>query len=300
MQSNCVRMHSMKGDALFEYAKKRESLSLEEINVILERGKELAIRAGLIQTLTEGGVALFPHASILQCGDQIAAVAHAAIMACQQTGKNQILALGVLHSLSNQLLEASKKELNGEDLSSLACRGVFGPDLPNKEILGLEFSLDSFMFLVQKIAERYGFSLPKILLRYPKLVNGSPDTLPGIAELKSLIADAVVVSTADLCHHGLAYGQENALDLSEIGLSFARNSIEDNLSCFQSQDYLFYRENCIKVKSDSKDVGQVLQYLFGPLTGRIHDLRLVDVSDLFENNPQPSWVAATLVSLVRP
>lgn len=292
-----IIMHSMKPQALSQYAKRRASLERAEIDLILDQGKELALQTGLIQILAEGGTALFPHSSIIKCGDQSAAAAYASIMACQKTGKNQILVLGVLHSLSNQLLEARKRELAGDDLSSEPCRGIFGPDLPGEEILSLEFSLDNFLFLAQKTAERYGLQLPKLIVRYPNLVNGNPETLPGIADLKNLASDSIVVATADLCHHGLAYGQENALPLSEIGLEFAKNSIKDHLSYFSNQNYLLYRENCLKVKSDSKDVGQVLQYLLGPLIGKICDLRLVDVSDLFDNEPQPSWVAATLVGL---
>lgn len=153
------------------------------------------------------------------------------------------------------------------------------------------------MFLAQKTAERYDIQLPKLIARYPNLVNGSPETLQGIAEIENFLSDSIVVGTADLCHHGLAYGEENPYDLSEVGLTFARKSIEDHLSHFSNQDYLSYRDNCINIKSDSKDVGQLLQYLLGPLKGQIYDLRLVDVSDLFDNDPQPSWVAATLVGL---
>ena len=59
-------MHSMKPEALTEYAKKRESLTSEEIHLMLDQGKDLALKTGLIQTLTEGGIALFPHASIIR------------------------------------------------------------------------------------------------------------------------------------------------------------------------------------------------------------------------------------------
>ena len=62
-------------------------------------------------------------------------------------------------------------------------------------------------------------------------------------------------------------------------------------------DYLAYRNHCRKIKSDSKDVGQVLRYILGPLAGTIYDFRLVDVSNLFPGNPQPSWVASALIGL---
>lgn len=62
-------------------------------------------------------------------------------------------------------------------------------------------------------------------------------------------------------------------------------------------DLLKYRSYCLETLSDSIEVGQMLNYLLGPLEGHIHDLKLIDVSDLFEGDPQPSWVAATLVEL---
>jgi len=39
----------------------------------------------------------------------------------------------------------------------------------------------------------------------------------------------------------------------------------------------------------------VLKYLLGDVSPHILDLKLVDVSMLFENDISPSWVAATLV-----
>jgi len=287
----------MKPTALDEYAKKRESLTQGEVDRILEKGMELALQGDLVQVLAEGGAAIFPHLSITQCGDQVAAVASAAIMACQKTGKNQILVLGVLHSLTDQLFEARKKELSGADLSNEPCRGFFGPQLPHPEILRREFSLDNFIFLVQRAAQKYGVELPKLAIRYPNLVNGKPETLQGIAEVENLAANSIVVATADLCHHGIAYGNENPFDLSEKGLAFGRRSVEENLSCLSQQDYLAYRESCLRVKSDSKDIGQVLQYLLGPLVASIYDFRLVDVRNLFDGAPQPSWVTAVLVGL---
>lgn len=101
----------MKPQALINYANERESLTLEEVNIILDRGKELALKTGLIQVLEKGGTALFPHPSINHCGDQVAAVVYASIMACKKTGKNQILVLGVLHTISPELLEAKKENL---------------------------------------------------------------------------------------------------------------------------------------------------------------------------------------------
>jgi hypothetical protein len=46
---------------------------------------------------------------------------------------------------------------------------------------------------------------------------------------------------------------------------------------------------------DPSDVTVVMHYLIGDKASpKILDLKLVDVSPLFEDNPAPSWVAATL------
>lgn len=45
---------------------------------------------------------------------------------------------------------------------------------------------------------------------------------------------------------------------------------------------------------DPTDTTIVLKYLVGDCTPHILDLKLVDVSMLFENDVSPSWVAATL------
>lgn len=261
-------MQPMKPGALIEYSKEQKSLSSDQIDQILDQGMELALKTGLVQILVDGGTALFPHSSIVRCGDQVAAVLYASMAACKQTGKNQILLLGVLHALSKPLFEARQREFSGEDLSTDPCRGIFGPDLPNSQILDLEFSLDHFTFLIEKAAKRYGFQMPKLILRYPNLVDGTPETLTGIEEVKNLVPDSIVVATADLFHHGAVYGEENPFDLS-TGLAFARDCIQDHLACFSNPEYLSYREHCLKIKSDSKDVGQLLQYLLGPLKGSI-------------------------------
>jgi hypothetical protein len=287
----------MKPDALLEYSQERESLKKEEIDLMVEKGCALAKRFDLVELLASGGTALFPHTFFKGCADQAAAVAFAALHACQKTGKNQLLVLGVLHSLIPQLDQAKKRELEEAVSVDEPCRGIFGPGLPGEEFYRLEFSLDTFVFLLKFIAEKWKLSLPKLILRYPNLAIGHPETLKGMDELKKLARDSVIVATGDLCHHGPSYGDEKGFDLCKEGLEFARKEIQSNLDCMLKQDYFAYRQNCQKIKSDTKDVGQVLLYLLGPLEGHLYDLRLVDVSSLFEGSSKPSWVATALVGL---
>lgn len=292
-------MKPMKENAMQEYSTERESLTKDQIYSILDSGFELASKTDMVKSLSEGGSALFPHTYISKCGDQIAAVVHASLAACQKTGKNQILLIGVLHSLTETLTEARKRERSGVDIMTDPCRGVFGPDLPHAELLCKEFSLDHFIFLLEHAAKRMNMTAPKVIIRYPNLIRGQPELIPGIEDLKILANQSIVVATSDLCHHGTAYGlnPDQVYPISQQGYDFAFRTIEQNLRLLSDNNLLLYRQYSIETLSDSVEVGQLLNYLLGPLEGVIRDLRLIDVSDLFEGNPQPSWVAATLAEL---
>ncbi len=284
------------------YAEKREVLSQGEINELLDRGLKLEAETTLTKTLSEGGSALFPHTTIHSCGDQTAAVAHACLAACQKTGKNQILLIGVLHSLTDPLRKGLHKEIENGDLSDEPCRGIFGPGLPFEEIYCEEFSLDNFVFLLDQATKRAGIESPKVIIRYANLAQGRPETLPRIDEITKIAKESIVVATADLCHHGVSYRvpAEEALAISEEALTFARKNIGKGLKLLSKCTHLEYRDYALKSRSDSKEIGQLLMHLLGPLVGQIRDLRLVDVSSLFEGSPQPNWVSAALVELIPP
>ena len=282
------------------YAREREILTQAEIDGLLDRGLELEAQTTLTTTLSEGGSALFPHSSIRSCGDQTAAVVHASLAACHLTGKQQILLIGVLHSLTDTLQKALHKEIENADLSDEPCRGIFGPGLPFEEIYSEEFSLDNFIFLLDQAAKRADVDLPKVIIRYANLAQGHPETFPRIEEITKIARESIVIATADLCHHGVSYGvpRENALDISPKALDFARGEIAIGLKLLSKCTYLEYRDYALKSRSDSKEIGQLLMYILGPLESQFRDIRLVDVSDLFDGAPQPNWVAACLVELV--
>lgn len=292
-------MKCMKGDALLNYSRERQLLSVDQIYSIIDQGVELASRINLVHCLMEGGCALFPHTYITKCGDQVAAVAYSSLMASQKSGKKRILLIGVLHPLIDSLIKAREREINGIDISRDPCRGFFGPGLSNEELLIKEFSLDNFIFLLEHIAKRNRINIPEVIIRYPNLLYGHPEQVESANELKLLAKDCVIVATSDLCHHGVAYGMslKNALAISKEATDFASREIKEGLSFLSGNDLLAYRQYAINHFSDSLEVGQMLRFLLGALEGSICDLKLVDVSDLFEENPQPSWVAAALVKL---
>jgi hypothetical protein len=291
-------MFKIKDDGLARYAAEREALLPLEIDEILMRGDKLASQTTLVTTLQEGGTAIFPHTYIKKCGDQIAAVALSALKACEMSGKNQILVLGVLHHLREPLISGWNKGRAGADLTDEPTRGFFEPGPFEQEFIKHEYSLDHFMFLLAQIAKRKGQSLPKTFIVYPHLIQGKPEEIHGADKLKNIARESIVVATSDLCHHGIAYGlkREETIPVTHAD-TLARDVIEKNLSLLSGRDLFAYRQYALDTLSDSTDVGQTLQFLMGPLKGIIRDLRVVDVSFLFEKDPQPSWVAATLVEL---
>ncbi|PJF20329.1 MAG: hypothetical protein CUN56_16720, partial [Phototrophicales bacterium] len=90
----------MKRDELQEkilklYADERESLGESGTNEHLERGKAWDLSG----TLSEGGVLVFPHIDIQDCGYQVAACVHAAL----DSGADKVVVLSVLHAFTQEM-----------------------------------------------------------------------------------------------------------------------------------------------------------------------------------------------------
>lgn len=272
------------------YQDERDGLSSKEIDAILETGRAW----DLSSTLSCGGVALFPHTYLSVCASYIAACVHGAL----DSGADHVLALGVLHSFTDEFLAARAKERARHDLSDFALRGVHGPKMQRGEYWKSEYSLLSFVFLWNEEIKRRGIKPPKLSLRFPYLVNRQPQTLPGISELEAIAKDACLVATGDFCHHGVAYGtdKEHALT-GKKALEYAKSSINDNLNVLMTGDYAQYYEHCLQVRSDSFDVGSIIYHLRGLLEPTVHDVGICDTSLLYEGTPSPSWVAPALIEL---
>ncbi len=123
--------------------------------------------------------------------------------------------------------------------------------------------------------------------------------MPGMEKLKSYLPDSIVIATADLCHHGIAYSMhpDQVIPISKRAEQFAIDSIEKGLSFFSGHKYAEYFDYSYSILSDGVDIGQVLMYLKGPLKTQLLDLRLIDTSHLFEGEPSPSWVAIALIEM---
>lgn len=270
------------------YADEHEALGQQGTLRLLKQGRQWDLSA----TLNTGGVLVFPHAGVADCGQQIAAVVHA----CLDSGADRVLVVSVLHALTDDMEDARVRVAQGADPALEPLRGVQGPDLPGRQDWRSDHVLISFRHLWQAEIERRGIKGPEIIERYPYLAGGQPHTLPGIEELERIAQDAIVVSTADPFHHGIGYGNtpEESLPPEEGGLELARTRIQEGIELLERGDYWGYNQHCVSAKSDARDAGQVFRYLCGPMKGHILDLTYTDAAELYQS-PPPTWVAAALI-----
>jgi len=269
------------------------SLKPEEVDAFFELGKQW----DLAPVLKKGGAIIFPHTLITTVGDYTAAVVDAVL----NSGAKHVIVLGVLHSLDRaHLIEARAQARRGEDVSNSPYRGIFGPKFPGDQTWRSEYSLESFIFLWNQAIQKRGLkNPPELIVAYPCLSNNDPGSLRGMEQLK--LEDSVIIATVDFCHHGVAYPTtlKPIIPLSNEAEIFATQIIEEGFEIIQQAEYAAFTEYCSRTVCDGTDVIQVLMHLLGPLKGHIVDIRLIDTAHLFEGDPSPTWVAATLIALER-
>lgn len=284
-----IKVTKPKPSAWDQYVGEIKTLGTAGLYKILDQGKQWS--SELTSLLLKGGGAIFPHTYISKCGDQIGAVIHAIL----DSQADQVIVLGTAHAFP-LLFDARVKEFNGQDILHESSRGLLKPESP---LLRDEFSLLVFKELLKIECNRRGKRCPHLTERYPCLTNRKPAELPGIQELKELTKNAILVGTDDYCHHGIAYcvPSETAMPLDEKALAFARQQVEKGYACLKDNNYSAYFDHWMHPLAigDPSDVTAVIHYLVGnKAQGHILDLKLVDVSGLFQGDPSPSWVAATL------
>ena len=249
----------------------------------------------LANTLSAGGVLVFPHAGVHDCGYQIAACVQAAL----DSGADDVVVLSVLHAFTPAMEAARVAVAAGADPAQFEFWGIQGPGIEGRREWPGDHALISWRHFWRAELARRGITpdkAPTVHERYPYLAGGQPQNLPGIDELARLMEDAVVVSTADPFHHGIGYGDapEEAYDHDEAGLAHAQSMIEAGIKLLEAGDYAAYNQHCIEAKSDARDTGQVYRYLRGPMTGAVLDLSYTDSSELYDQ-PKPTWVAGALI-----
>ncbi|MBX0328655.1 hypothetical protein K2Z83_13315 [Oscillochloris sp. ZM17-4] len=253
---------------------------------------EQARQWDLAPTLRGGGVLVFPHAGVLDCGHQIAAV----VNACLDSGADTVLVVSVLHAFTDEMEQARVAVAGGAAPSAFPFYGIQGTDLSGREEWRGDHALMSFRHFWAAETKRRGVAGPRVIERYPYLAGGRPADLPGYDELARLAEGAVIVSTADAFHHGLGYGDppERSFAPDAGGLDLARRRITEGMEILGRGDYWGYNQHCVSAKSDARDAGQVFRSLRGPMAGQIIDLTFSDASDLYRH-PKPTWVAAALM-----
>jgi len=253
---------------------------------------ETARQWDLASALSAGGVLVFPHAGVLDCGHQIAAV----VNACLDCGADKVLLVSVLHAFTDDMEDARISVASGEDPSLWPFWGIQGPGIEGRDEWRNDHVLISFRHFWKAETKRRGIEGPHVIERYPYLAGGKPDQLPGMDGMVRLAEDAVVISTADAFHHGVGYGDppEESLYPEEGGLALAQEVIEEGMRILEGGDYWGYNQHCVRAKSDARDAGQVFRFLRGKMTGHIIDLTYTDASEIY-NQPRPTWVAAALM-----
>ena len=251
-----------------------------------------ARRWDLSGTVAAGGVLVFPHAGVKDCGHQVAA----AVNACLDSGVDRVVVISVLHAFTEEMERARIRVSRGGDPAREDQWGIQGPDLAGPETWRGDHALTSWRHLWAAETRRRGVSGPQVIERYPWLAGGEPGRMPGIDELARLCEGAAVVATEDAFHHGLGYGDPDYVARAphDGGLDLARRSIEKGIGVLAAGDYWGWNQHCVVAKSDARDVGAVFRYLRGPMTGRIVDLTFTDTAELYKT-PPPTWVAAVLV-----
>lgn len=271
------------------YRAEHEALGERGTLACLER----AAQWDLAPVLRAGGVLVFPHAGVADCGHQIAAV----VRACLDSGADRVVVISVLHAFTDAMQAARVRVAQGEDPAQFPFWGIQGPGLAGREEWRGDHALMSWRHFWEAETRRRGGRAPEVVERYPYLAGGHPEKLPGIEALARECEGAVVVSTADAFHHGLGYGDppERSLPPHAGGLDLAARTIEAGMDLLAAGDYWGYNTHCVEAKSDARDAGQVFRYLRGPMRGRIVDMTYTDASELY-HAPPPTWVAAALMA----
>src|SRR5512132_3847431 len=101
---------------------------------------EQARQWDLAPTLRAGGVLVFPHAGVLDCGHQTAAVVHA----CLDSGADRVIVVSVLHAFTDEMQDARVRVAAGDDPAQWRFWGIHGPGIPGRDEWRDDHSLVSF------------------------------------------------------------------------------------------------------------------------------------------------------------
>lgn len=246
----------------------------------------------LSDTLVNGGVITFAHVKVANCGLHVAAAVNAAL----DSGAETVLAISVLHAFSVEMELARRDVSGGGSSSEHSGWGIQGPGIEFRDDWLGDHAMRSLRHFWGAETKRRGITDRRLVERYPFLAGGHPGDMPNIDEVASIADDAVIVSTGDQFHHGIAYGtpQEDALDPEPDGLSAATESMKRGIALVDSGDFWGYDQHCVVAKSDDRDAAQLYRFLRGPLSGELIDIGWSHFTDLYQA-PAPTWAAGGFI-----
>ena len=275
------------------YARERERLGAAGLRACLDRADAL----GLPERLRGAGAVVFPHTRLETSGE----LAGAAALAAVRSGCEAVLALGVLHGARMEDAALVQAAREGDGPARRALRRVHGPGAPGDGGHWTEeFSLDGFRALLEAAAERESRTPPRVVCRFPFLTGENPENLPGVDELRAIVAaGAFLVATADPIHHGVGYGT-SAPELrpraDPATVEWTLDRVREGFGRLAAGDFAGFLGDAADAKSDFRDPGPVVVHLLGTRPRvNVHDLRLVDYADALAA-PAPTWVAGALAT----
>lgn len=262
-----------------------------------DRGLDALVRAAPELALPEQGALVFPHAKLVACGRLVAAVARAIV----RSGRDRVVALGVLHGGRERDAAAVEAARRGDEAARASLRGVHTAE---GDVATEEFSLDAIEALLAAAARVEGRRAPTLLRRYPFLVGEGARDLPGIEAIRAEIeAGAGLVATGDLVHHGVGYATppERARSADDPATRPAVEAwIREGLGALARGDTAAFLAAAEATRSDFRDAGPTLAALLGAgdvaLEVRLLGLELVGYGDVLEA-PDPTWVGAALAAI---
>ena len=107
------------------YARQHAELGEKGTLEHLERGRQWDFTG----TLNAGGVLVFPHAGVQDCGYQIAAC----VNACLDSGADTVLVVSVLHAFSAEMDAARHAVADGADPADDEYWGIQGPGIDGRD-----------------------------------------------------------------------------------------------------------------------------------------------------------------------
>ena len=148
---------------------RREHADLGERGTLerLERGRD----RDLAPTLASGGVVVFPHAGVADCGHQVAAAVHG----CLDSGADRVIVISVLHAFTERWTRLAARVSAGEDPAQWSFWGIQGPGIEGRDEWRSDHALISFRHFWAAETKRRGYAA-EVVERYPYLAAGTPSS----------------------------------------------------------------------------------------------------------------------------